>query len=300
MTSSKSRLRAGGNAAGKLCVAVVIALTCGPFSAGVVAHGDLHAQIAAATARMGRDPRNPLLYVERGGLYRAHREWRLALADCDRALRLNPELGDARLCRGLTLADAGRHSAAERELTALLERHPDLVVARVARARAFVSLGRPLDADPDYAAALSRHPNPDWYLERAHALQQGGDAEAIRVLDEAIEKLGPLVTLEEYAIELDIAASRYDSALDRIDRVLGRLPRSPSWLVRRGGVLERFKRPADARHAYVQAVEAIVALPPARRHTRATEDVMARARAGLIRTTPAAWPRGTTEPRGTQ
>lgn len=290
MTSSEPRLCTGGNSAGRLILAVLFAVTCGPFSAGLLAHGDLHAQITAATARINRDPRNPVLYVERGGLYRAHREWRLALADCDRALRLAPGLGDARLCRGLTLADAGRHSAAERELTTLLERHPDLVVARVARARVFVSLRRPLDADPDYAAALARHPNPDWYLERAHALQQAGDPRAVRVLDEAIEKLGPLVTLEDYAIELDLAEARYESALTRIDRVLGQLSRAPSWLVRRGAVLERFKRPADARQAYVEALEAIEALPPARRRTRAIEDVMARARTGLVRTVPPASP----------
>jgi tetratricopeptide (TPR) repeat protein len=268
----------------RMIFTALLIVASGGFAAGLLAHGDLHAQIAALTARIKGDPRNPILYVERGGLYRAHREWRLALADCDRALRLVPRLSDARLCRGLTLAAAGRHSAAERELTAVLERHPDLVVARVARARVFVTLHRPLQADPDYAAALARHPNPDWYLERAHALQQAGDARAIDVVDGAIEILGPLVTLEDYAIELDVAAARYESAVRRIDRILGHLPRAPSWLVRRGEVLERGKRAADARQAYGEAVAAIEAMPPARRRTRAIQDVLSRARAGQTRT----------------
>ncbi len=223
-------------------------------------------------------------------MYRAHREWRLALADCDRALRLKPGCSGGRLCRGLTLADAGRHAAAERELTAFLEPYPEVVVARVARARMRVALNRPLEADPDYAAALARHPNPDWYLERAHALRQADAPRAIAVLDEAIDKLGPLVTLEDYAIELELAAARYAPALARVDRVLATMPRSASWLVRRADILERSNRLADARQSYGDAIAAIDALPPSRRHTRVIADVLAQARAGLERTTPVGRP----------
>ncbi|CAN5859067.1 hypothetical protein BH18ACI5_BH18ACI5_19520 [soil metagenome] len=263
-------------------------MTCAAFPATTSAHGDLHAQIVAATAKIRRDPGNPVLYLERGAVYRDHREWSRSLADCDRALTLNPQLADGALCRGLTLAASGRYTAAERALSSLLTDHPDIVSARIARARTLVALRRPIDADPDYAAALSRNPNPDWYLERAHALRQARQSRAIAVLDEAIATLGPLVTLQEFAVELDVEAKRYDSALVRVDLVISRINRAPAWLLRRAQILEKAHRSEDAAQGYLDTIAAITALPPARRHTRAMADLIARAQAGVARARPAA------------
>ena len=265
-------------------VAVLLVLACGPFAPALLAHGDLHAQIAALSKRIKADPRNARLYVERGGLYRAHRQLRLALSDCDRALRLAPRANDARLCRGLTLAAAGRHHDAEIQLNAIITRQPDLVAARIARARVLIALGRPVEADLDYAAALTAQPNPDWYLERAHGLSRAQAAQAIAVLDEAIEKLGPLVTLQDYAVDLDVRAGRFASALSRIDVVLGQLSYSPVWLVRRAELLEESKRVADAHRGYVEVVAHIEAMPATRRRTRAIHELLLRARAGQTRT----------------
>ena len=268
----------------RAAVGCVLLLVC---SAGapslLLAHGDLHAQITAASARIRKDPRNPLLYVERGQLYRAHRQWRLSLADCNQAVRLNAALLEAQLCRALTLAASDARASALRELTAVLERYPEAVDARLARARVLASLGRTDEADRDYGAALSRHAAPDWYLEWSAALQRARHPRAIAVLDDAIAQLGPLVTLQDAAIELDAAAGRFDSALARVESVLRQIPKSPLWLVRRADILERAKRTAEAHTAYLDTIEAVEGLPSGRR-TRAVEQVLDKARTGAART----------------
>jgi len=52
---------------------------------------------------------------------------------------------------------------------------------------------------------------------------EGGDHldEALRGLDEGIKRLGPIVTLELYAIDLELAHKRYDSALESLGLAMG-------------------------------------------------------------------------------
>src|SRR2546429_3108060 len=52
---------------------------------------------------------------------------------------------------------------------------------------------------------------------------EGGDHldEALRGLDEGIKRLGPIVTLEFYAIDLELAHKRYDSALESLGLAMG-------------------------------------------------------------------------------
>jgi tetratricopeptide (TPR) repeat protein len=265
-------------------VTAVLTVGCLALPWKAQAHGDLHGQIVAITAKIKRDAGNADLYLERAALYRAHREWRLSLADCDRALEQTSRAADGLLCRGLTLAASGRHADADRALSVLLASHPDITVARIARARTRVALGRPLHADPDYAAALARNPDPDWYIERAHALHRAKHSAAIDVLDEGIAALGPLVTLQDYAVVLDVEAGRYDAALRRVDRVLDVAGRSPAWLIRRAEILEQAGRPQDARVAFQATSDALEGLPQGRRQARAISDLISRVRAGLVRT----------------
>lgn len=162
---------------GAVCIAVAI---CACIPALVSAHGDLHEQIAALTKRIAQRPDNPELYLKRGELHRAHRAWNAALADYDRALRLDPALDAAIFCRGLLMLDTGRPGPARRELDRFLAVHPDQAMARLARARALVKLGGPLAVVGDYSRALALKPDPDWYVERALALEAAGPAHVRR------------------------------------------------------------------------------------------------------------------------
>jgi predicted Zn-dependent protease len=256
------------------------------FPAMALAHGDLHDQIAAATHRIEQQPGSAALYLGRARLYRVHREWAEALADLDRAVRLEPGLEGIDLARGITLLDAGRPSEASAVLDRVLASRPDQADAWLARARALVALGDPGAAATDYSRALARlrRVTPEHYVERMRALMAAGDLEeALRGLDEGIARLGPVVSLELAAIDLELRQGRPDRALRRLDAAASRSPRQETWLARRGEILEAAGREAEARDAYAACLAALETLPAGRRQTRTLEDLRAKVRAALAR-----------------
>jgi tetratricopeptide (TPR) repeat protein len=248
------------------------------------AHDGLHEQIAAVTQEIAASPKDALLYLKRGELYRVHRDWERAASDYDTALRLDPALSAVYFARGRMLLESGRPAEAKVALDLFLGGAPDNGEALVERARAFVALNRARDAAADYTRAIEVLPTPDpaHYSERASTLAGVGFVdEAIRGLDAGIAKIGPIVTLELHAIELERGAGRYDAALARVEVLASASPRKESWHVLRGEILAQAGRSEDARCAFADALESIAMLQPDRRSMRAMRDLDARARRGM-------------------
>lgn len=249
-----------------------------------LAHEDLELQIAELTRRMEREGPSAELYYRRAELHRLHEDWPAARADYDRAERLDPGLAEVDLGRGRAWRGAGNPGRAEEALARFLSRRPDHAGALLELARARLALGRPAEAARDYARALALlpEPKPDFFLERARAQEAAGDrAGAIEGLEEGMKRVGRIVTLEAAALELEIAEGRLDAALGRLDRLAAATPRPEAWLVRRGEVLRRAGRTAEAEAAFRAALAALESLPPARRVVKSVRDLEARARAGL-------------------
>jgi len=267
----------------------IVCIACGVVvsAAGLAAaHGDIHERIAALTKRIAQEPANADLYLKRGELYHAHREWDAALADYARAQELNPRLTDIDLYRGLTYLAAGRLRPAQSALDRFLATRPSHVSALIARARVRVRLGDGLTAADDFSRAIAVQAQPELYLERARALVGAGNQHvtvALAGLDEGIARLGPLVTLQLYAIDLEMRQRRYDAALARIETLAAQSPRKETWLARKGEILEQAGRRSDARAAYTAALAALNGVPEARRSTRATVELDARVRGALHR-----------------
>ena len=206
------------------------------------AHEGLHEQIAAITAKIRRDPKNASLYLQRGELHRFHRDWVRAAADYDRAERLQPSLKIVELARAKMFFDSGKLQRAKLTLDRFLAQQPGHYEALVARARVLAKLRDRTSAARDFTAALamSSTPEPELYLERANVL--AGDEqriyEALGGLDDGIRKLGPVVTLQLAAIELELRRKNYDAALTRLDQIAVQSERKEPWLVRRGEILK--------------------------------------------------------------
>lgn len=258
-----------------ICVALI-----SPFAR---AHEGLHEQIDAITAKIKRDPKNAALYLQRGELYRLHREWARAAADYDRASRLQPSLTIVDLGRGKMLLESRRFQQAKVVLDRFLRQQPCHVEGLITRGRVLARIGARVDAAADFTEALTSAPEPDFYLERAQVL--AGDErhiqEALRGLDEGIKQLGPLVTLELAAIDLELRASNYDAALTRLDAITAQSERKETWLVRRGEILKAAGRHEEARKAFNAALVAIESLPPQRRQSRTITALQLRARSAL-------------------
>ncbi len=254
----------------------------------VAGHEPIHEKIIALTQRIAQDPRNAELYLKRGELYRVHRKWDAALADYERAAQIDPGLAVIDFCRGLMLLEADRPQPARLALEHFLANHPDHIGALVGRARVLVKLDQHLAAAEDFTRAITLQPNPmpEFYLERAQALAAAGSKHidaAVQGLDAGIERLGPLVTLQLFAIDLELQRKSYGAALARLEHIESQSARKEMWLARRGETLERAGRVREAREAFRSALTAIEALPEHRRETRLMEELEKRLGSALDR-----------------
>ena len=248
----------------------------------VFAHADVHERIAAVDQQIQREPNNAKLYLKRGELHRLHRDWDAALADYHRAAELEPGSGEVLFLRGRMLLEAGQPEKAKRELDQFLESQPDHREALLTRARALASLGEGASAARDYTRVIASltQPTPEYYLERAKALEASGQAyieEALGGLDQGIAKLGPLVTLQLYAIDLEVKREHFDAALDRLD-VIAPWLRPERHLQRRGEVLLRAGKPDEARTSLSEALALLESHPQSRRRTSSSRTLEAHLR----------------------
>lgn len=229
------------------------------------AHGDLHLRILALTRQIETATNTPArLYLERGELQREHGEWKAASADYDRAAQLDPNLPGVDFCRAKLLADSGQLEAARTMFEQALQRSPADGECFVGRARVLLKLGQRQAAIADFQRGLERlpEPRPEDVLELARTLTTEGQVdEALRALDQGIRKLGPIVPLQGYAVDLELGRKNSDAALTRIETILARALRKESWLARRGDILLEAGRAAEARKSYEAALAAVNRLP---------------------------------------
>jgi tetratricopeptide (TPR) repeat protein len=228
------------------------------YSSAGVPHDATTNQIHAVTHQIHIHPQKAELYLQRGELYREAHRWKEALADYDRVSRLDPAMHAVDLCRGLLYWKMEEPDQARDALNRFLKTNPDNVAGRLTRGRALVQLNRTAEALSDYDFVLSQQKEPELYLERAQILvDEKNPGEAIHGIDEGIESLGPLVTLESYAIDLELQTKNYDAALERVERVLAQMERKEMWLARKGEILEMAGRTTEAQEAFAQALGAL-------------------------------------------
>jgi tetratricopeptide (TPR) repeat protein len=269
--------------AGRLMAVLVVFLTWFPPA---FAHDGINAQIARLTIELEGNPDNASLWLRRGELFRANRQWREALADLDRAARLDASLARVELVRAHVFLESSRPHDAIAAADRFLARDPDQPDALTVRARARVALRRFAEAAADFTRVVEVRPLPDLYLERARAERATGPrglAPALRGLDEGLARLGSIVTLELEALDIERSLGQFDRALARIDRLTAQAARKEQWLARRGAVLEQAGRPVEARASYAAALAATQQLPPWTQRTRATRQLVDSLRADLGR-----------------
>jgi tetratricopeptide (TPR) repeat protein len=245
-------------------------------------------ELEVADARVGSRPHDAEVWLARAQLRLRWGDAPGALADLDRARCLGANTARFALERGLALLEVGKVEAAEEQLREFLERHPAHVQARASRGRALALLGRPAEAarELEHAIEWSAAPTPELHLSRARALLEadaGDPSRALESLEAARARLGPLVVLESYALELEQRDGRLDAALARIERLAAGSPRQESWLIRRAAILEQSGRSGDAVQSLRMALLAIERLPLHRRSAPATARLEAHARLSLER-----------------
>lgn len=268
------------------CAALLAAGACVAPAPRAAAHGELDDLIRDATTQIAQSPRNPQLYWLRAELHRSHCDWDAAQADLERAQTLSNRWHFLHFARARLFLDAQWFQSAKVAADRFLAIQPGHAEALMTRARAQVRLGEGVAAARDYSEAIrvSAPPTPELYLERAQALAaEGGPhlAEALRGLEEGLAELGPLVTLQLAAIEIEIQQNHVDAALARIDKLMAHYPRKETWLARRGDILRQAGRTREAAEAFQAALQAMETLPATRRAVPAMVDLEKRIRSSL-------------------
>lgn len=227
----------------------------------VRAHPELEGALSRLNPAIAAAPTDAALYLERGELYAKYGDAVSAEANFLRAAELSPRLPRLDRARGALALATRQPAEAITHLSRALSVDPRDAEALIFRSRAYRAQGRrdPARADLDSAIALVANPRPELFLE--HAALLPSPAAAIAALDAAIARVGPAYTLHLRALELEETSGRLDAALSRLTALTEMSERKETWLKRRGDLLSRAGRAAEARAAYASALAAVDALP---------------------------------------
>lgn len=224
------------------------------------AHPEIEAGLARLNAALATQPGNADLYLERGELYARHEEWIHAEANFLAAAELAPRHAGILRARGALALARRRPTEALPLFNEARDLDPADLSTRILRARALRQLDRIGEAGEefDYVLRQSRTPSPDLILERAAMLTP---PEALRLLEGALARTGPVPALELRALALEETLGRIDDALARLERLTAAAERKETWLRRRGDLLRRSGRESEARAAFAAALAALGSLP---------------------------------------
>ena len=240
-----------------------------------LAHADIDEQLAAVNARLAEQPDKYQLLAKRGNLHGQHGDWPLAVADLTRAQALAPDEDAAAmdLDIGLALLQSGNAKRALPLVDRYLFKHANSSTAWRVRAQIQISLNETDTALEDFNRCIHYAPvrTPELYIERARVLEHETDRfeELLAGIDEGIETLGPLASLLEYAIDIELRRGSYAGALKRIASLPEQIGQLPRWMYKRSQVLLALGREAEAKSMNRQAMRAIEDLPAPRRNSTA-------------------------------
>lgn len=255
--------------------------------AGLHAHGDDMMLIQALSEEIEKKADADLL-IRRGELYRHHQEWARAEADFIAAGGLQPDFAVVDYFRARTFFESGASEKALPLIDRYVEKVPSEAEGWFLRGDIRAARGEPAAGAADYATGIERapRPRPEHFIQRAKLIAATPGAESAKVLaalDAGIARLGPVISLVDYSIGLEVERRDYDAALARITVAMDHSPRRETWLVRRGDILVKAGRIREAVEAYRAALAAIDELPNRYRETVPMEKLARDATTALAR-----------------
>lgn len=274
----------GGSAVCRLALLLLLAGLVLP----ACGHGDLHERIEELSGRIAANP-TPDLYFQRANLHFNHGDADAALLDLAWIDQHAPATLETDPLRAQALLLSGRDQAALITLNRYLKLHPQAASCLALRAQTRCKLGDTKAAIIDYQAAIALDPrsDPDLILAAAAALvADKRGTEAIRTLDAASTRLGPVPGLALKALEIEIQAENWDAALARCATLQASAPRPEPWMARRATILTQAGRPDAANQAWRDLLDHLSLLPPAERDSTAMSRIAADARRHLATQAP--------------
>jgi len=246
------------------------------------AHPTLNARLKILNQKIAAAPGDAGLRLSRAALYADEEHFDEALRDVDAALALDPGLSLAHLIRAQVLLATGHAEEAAAPAELFVVREPSQPRGWQTAARVAAARSRLAEADASWRRYfdLAEEPRPEDYLERAAARVRAGDSSGARaLLEEGVERLGPLTALLQELLEIDVAASDLAAALADLDRLATSSPQTERWLLRRAELLHAAARDHEALDALDRADESLARRPAARRSAGPLHEIAAALRA---------------------
>ena len=223
------------------------------------------------------------LLLQRADLHRRQSVWDAALLDYQSVASLEPNNIDMAFGRAQLHLDQQQFLKAIEWSTRALHLEPAVTYGRFLHARALLGVGDYDSAATVYSSAMNKliNPRPEHFIELAQIVSAdlsnpNSQSNAIAILDNGIEELGNLISLNEFAYELELNAEEREAALLRIDKVLSHNGSLLNWRMQRGELLLELGQLTDARAEALCLIYRIQQLPQQRRSTEVFTNLLAR------------------------
>lgn len=241
------------------------------------AHGTFHEMMDELQGDLDKRPKDTALIIRRAALQVEHEDWQAAMVDLELASRLGAEESGLVLLRGRALAAGKQWAQAKAALDDFIATHNNIALAFTERARVHRALGDSQASLNDYRSALklTPQPEPDLIIEVADEMaKQDLGEDALAAINQGIVTMGNVPQLVLKALDLELAAKRYDDALKRIDVMSKLMPRPEPWVARRASVLAQAGRTEESIATWRELHAHIVALPNLERGSHAMCQLM--------------------------
>ena len=240
------------------CALVLLLILVEPGAA----HDPTTNQIDAVSKTIEKETDDARYYLHRAELNRVDRRFLEAEQDLFLAQEAGADPAHLQLCRASLHRDRGDLAQGLRSVNTAIELAPELPQSFRLRAELLERLGKPLAAVSDliHLIELEDRPRPELYIRRSRILEELGSGHVHDAYDgilQGIDRLGPVPTLELRAVQLEVALSRYDSALSRLEILENRFDNPVSLLVQRADVLRLAGREIAAITVYTDALTLI-------------------------------------------
>lgn len=217
------------------------------LGAPLSAHDGVSRELAVLEHRLRAAPDDLSLRLAAAVARRRAGDAQGALRDVDVALAGSPDHLDARLLRGLALADLGRDDDALVELSRVLDRG-EVRPALVARATLLEARGDLLGARSDWDRAVTVAMDPEAALARGHVDERLGDLErAVEGYEAAFAALSGSLPVRLALVRAASLAGRHGRAIALADELVEASAAKADALLTRAGALAAAGRASDAR-----------------------------------------------------
>jgi tetratricopeptide (TPR) repeat protein len=256
------------------------------FSHSLLGHGLLDERLRDVSAEIKQSPKDVNLYIKRGKLHQEHSAWADAMSDYKKVLGLDPANKEVYFWRAKLYRAKGELPKAEKDLAEYLRYRPLSAMGHAEMAELMQLMHRPADAAAHYDQAIKNNtrPAPELFLQRIKALTELKPEPVKRIqqgIEEGIQIFGPIVTLIEPLIELNIREKNYSSALSNFQRLPAVLQQSPLWMLKKAELFSSMGSSGDAMDSYKTLLSAIEAMPEHKNRNPAIAAIHEKASAAL-------------------